>query len=385
MENIPISQSGWHKVKLQKREILVAITGHGFGHASRVLQIVNRIYERDPMIHFTIVTPVVEWFIRSTCHASFEIIPLQLDVGAVQKDALELDPEATLKKYAEFILHRDIIFKTLEESLKDKTIEAVLYDIPPLGGEIGAWLGVPTFGVTNFSWDWIYQEYIEIYPEYFWILEEMKEQYQRTTVLYELPYSGDLSSFPVRESISWICRRAKTDPKDVRKKLNLDPQKPVALITFGGIGTTVKLPTGVWTKDIHFLVTAPVLQVIGEGEILENDYLHQLEITFPDLIQMASFVVSKPGYGIVSECIAHQTPLLFIERKKFREYHKLLEAMQQHLKHQQLTTEALESGDWQGVLEKLFAKRTLPRDPDPTMEGDLEVADSILNFITLRG
>lgn len=371
----------WAKVKLQKKHILVAVTGHGFGHASRILQVINRLVDRDPMIQFSIVTPVAEWFLKSACKTSFELLPLRLDIGVVQSDAMDIQPENTLKTYSEFILNRNRIFETLEQHLKEKIVDAVLFDIPPMGAEIGGWLGVPTFGVTNFSWDWIYEEYIEMFPMYHWILEEIKEQYQRTTILYELPYSGDLSSFPLRESISWICRKAKMEPKDVRKRLNLDTEKPIALVTFGGIGATVKLPIGKWTKEIQFLVTAPLNQLVGEGVVLENNTLHQLEITFPDLIQMANFVVSKPGYGIVSECIAHQTPLLYLERKHFREYQMLLEAMKKHLKSQLLTQEELESGDWKNALESLFAKRTLPQEPDPIMDGDWEVADSILKIL----
>lgn len=373
--------SEWLKVKLDKKHLLVAITGHGFGHAVRVMQVLNRIAEKESLTRFTIITPVVDWFLQSTANFDYRLISLRLDIGAIQTDATNVNPLETLKAYSEFILNRDSILKQMETHLANDPVDAVLYDIPPIGSEIGNWLGVPTVGITNFSWDWIYEEYTKLYPEYQWVVEEIRHQYALTDLLLSLPYNGDLSAFPKTQEISWICRKSEVEPIEVKQKLNIDPMKPVALVTFGGIGSTVKLPLGKWTKEVQFLVSTPLHQLIGEGTLIENETLKQLGLTFTDLIQAASFVVSKPGYGIVSECIAHQTPMLYLERSYFREYGSLLEALNRHLHSQVLSEGMIESGNWQSALEELFAKRSAPPEPDPIMDGDYESADILLNLM----
>ena len=44
---------------------------------------------------------------------------------------------------------------------------------------------------------------------------------------------------------------------------------------------------------------------------------------FPDIVAISNLVISKLGYGIVSECIAAQTPLIYIPRADFAEYEVL--------------------------------------------------------------
>ena len=44
------------------------------------------------------------------------------------------------------------------------------------------------------------------------------------------------------------------------------------------------------------------------------------ELRYEDLVATAEAVVTKPGYGIVSECVANGTPLLYTSRGRFIEY-----------------------------------------------------------------
>ncbi len=43
-------------------------------------------------------------------------------------------------------------------------------------------------------------------------------------------------------------------------------------------------------------------------------------LLYQDLVAAADVVVSKPGYGIVSECVANGTALLYTSRGRFIEY-----------------------------------------------------------------
>ncbi|MDK9698900.1 MAG: hypothetical protein OEM52_01945 [bacterium] len=369
---------GWLPIKLRGRHILIAITGHGFGHAVRVLQVANRLKQLDPQLEFTVVTPVAEWFLRDALRVPFRLLPMRLDLGTVQSDAIEADPLATLQQYEQFILHREALFNSLQEALVDTPVDLVLSDLPPVASEFGAWLGVPVVGIGNFSWDWIYGEYAEMYPEYSWVVEEIRTQYQMTDLLLELPYAGDLSAFPERDDIPWICRKGLLEPQETRKRLKLDPIKPIAVVSFGGLGMDVRLPDGEWSKNIDFFVMAPVNRIVGKGKVVENSVLASRHVTFPDLIRAASVVVTKPGYGIVSECIAAGVPMLYASRKHFREYPLLVNGMKRHIRAEELTKEMLTTGEWKPAFEALLGKRTLAAEPDPDTDGDKIAAELIM-------
>ena len=87
-------------------------------------------------------------------------------------------------------------------------------------------------------------------------------------------------------------------------------------------------------------------------------------------------VLSKPGYGIVSECIACNTPLLYTSRGAFREYDVFVREMPAYLKCRFIDQADLFAGRWRASLESLVdqpsAPQTLPTDGANAAVGILE-------------
>ncbi len=52
-------------------------------------------------------------------------------------------------------------------------------------------------------------------------------------------------------------------------------------------------------------------------------------MSYVDLIAQADAVISKPGYGIVSDCLANRTPMLYTSRGHFAEYACLVAGLKQ--------------------------------------------------------
>jgi len=73
-------------------------------------------------------------------------------------------------------------------------------------------------------------------------------------------------------------------------------------------------------------------------------------------VAAADVVVSKPGYGIVSECAANDTALLYTSRGSFAEYDVMLAEMPRLLRCRYLAPEDLLAGDWQEAIEALLAQ-----------------------------
>jgi hypothetical protein len=94
-------------------------------------------------------------------------------------------------------------------------------------------------------------------------------------------------------------------------------------------------------------------------------------------------VVSKPGYGIISECIANDTALLYTSRGQFAEYDVLVREMPRYLRCRFITQEHLLAGRWQESLDALIEQ---PAPPDrPRTDGAQVVAEIIAGSAGSRG
>ena len=74
----------------------------------------------------------------------------------------------------------------------------------------------------------------------------------------------------------------------------------------------------------------------------------------------ADVVVSKPGYGIASECVANGTAMLYTSRGQFVEYDLFVDAMPRVLRCRYLPQADLLAGRWADAIDALLAQ---PPDP----------------------
>ena len=92
-----------------------------------------------------------------------------------------------------------------------------------------------------------------------------------------------------------------------------------------------------------------------------------------DLVHAVDLIITKPGYGIVSECIANGTPLVYTSRGVFPEYDVFVREMPRYLRCAYLSNEDLLGGRWGDAIE---AAVNAPPPPDrPRTDGAEVVAD----------
>ncbi|MBI2539353.1 MAG: hypothetical protein HYW04_06110, partial [Deltaproteobacteria bacterium] len=100
---------------------------------------------------------------------------------------------------------------------------------------------------------------------------------------------------------------------------------------------------------------------------------------YEDLIRAADVVVSKPGYGIVADAIAHQVPLLYTSRGDFPEYPYLVEAMNSWATTELIPQDELLARNLQPYLERLLNKER--HWPAVALDGAEVAARSILELV----
>jgi hypothetical protein len=224
--------------------ILFYITGHGFGHATRIIAVINSLYELAPESEFYISTWAPEELFRQNISAKFKYVLCRHDIGAVQKDLFHVDKLATLKGYADFIKQKKKFIREQVDFVKDNNIQIIVSDIPAVAFNVARKAGTPGIGIGNFSWDWIYAPYVEEYPEYHYLLEELKESYSQADLLLKLPFHGDMSTFPVVKDIPIITRKPVLPRKKVLETLKIKPdeKRKIILLSFGGLDYSNVLP-----------------------------------------------------------------------------------------------------------------------------------------------
>jgi L-arabinokinase len=98
-------------------------------------------------------------------------------------------------------------------------------------------------------------------------------------------------------------------------------------------------------------------------------------LTYQDVVAAADVVISKPGYGIVSECIANNTALVYTSRGQFAEYDVFVAEMPRVLRCRFLSQDDLLAGRWDEAIAAVLAQ------PDPPERWRLDGADVITDAI----
>ena len=96
------------------------------------------------------------------------------------------------------------------------------------------------------------------------------------------------------------------------------------LISFGGFGLE-RLAWAAIERQREFYFVASGGAKRANGNILT---LPTVQAHYEDLIRAADVIVSKPGYGIIADALAHRVPVLYTDRGDYPEYPRLVEALE---------------------------------------------------------
>jgi len=339
------------------------VSGHGFGHASRDIEVLNELGRRRPEIGVVLRTSAPRWIFDLTLKRPVDWRPRESDTGVVQIDSLSLDAAETIRRAEKF--HRDLDQDAAEEAewLRREGITLVVGDIPPLAFAAAAQARIPSVAVGNFTWDWIYSGYEAFSGGVGGVLASLRAAYSTATRALRLPLHGGFDSMAaVTTDIPFIARRSRLDPAQTRARLGIAGDRPFVLASFSA--ADLDLPYSAIAEAEDLTVLAPEREPPAS-------------LTYPDLVAAADVVVSKPGYGIVSECVANGTALLYTSRGHFIEYDVFVAEMPGVLRCRYLAREDFLSGRWGAAVRALLAQAPPPE--RARVDGARIAAEAILD------
>ena len=362
--------------------ILFYSTSHGFGHAARDIQVLRTLGTLDPSARLHLRTAVADWFLSHSldgvrCERSHAL----LDVGIRQTDSLHQDLEGTLQACRDLLARRDDLVRAERQFMQTLRPDVVVSDVPAIPMAAASSLGIPAALLSNFTWDWIYDALVDPVPGFADVRDAFSMDYRCAQVYLRLPFHTSQPLPPVAsiEDIPMVARRATLPRQETVRRLGLPDDRLLVLISFGGLGPAPICWQALESsryEAFRFVVTPPLLGEHPPRDArhlfpVDNEHLQSRGVAYADLVQTCDVVVTKPGYGIVSECLANGTRVLYTSRGAFAEYPLLVEALETWGVAAYIPHDDLGEGRWFDHLEHLVSR---PRCPCPIAADGAEVA-----------
>jgi hypothetical protein len=366
------------------------ISGHGFGHASRDVEVLNALGRLAPDVPVAVRTAAPRWLFDLTLTRPLDLHTVECDTGVVQLDSLSLDEAETIARACAF--HATLDRRAGDEAawLRANGARLVVGDIPPLACAAAAASGLPAIALGNFTWDWIYDGYRDRLPAGSDLIERLGAAYAQADTALRLPMHGGFATIRDVRDLPFIARRSRREPRETRAALGLPLDGPLVLLSFGGYGLQ-RIDLGVveGLRDYTIVLTADVTAnrrggaseatppaaitkarghegadgvtgLPGNVRMLDERALYAGGYRYEDLVAAVDVVMTKPGYGIIAECVANGTALVYTSRGHFVEYDVLVREMPRWLRCAFISNEDLLNGAWQRALDETLAQAAPP-------------------------
>jgi UDP:flavonoid glycosyltransferase YjiC (YdhE family) len=345
--------------------IVYYITAHGYGHGVRSCDIIRAFHRRHPEVPFVLATDLPEAFLRNRLPGlAFTVRPVTLDVGMVQRDSVRSDVAASLKQALALAEYWPQLVAAETDYLRSQPVGLVVADIPAIPLEAAARAGVPAAAVGNFSWNWIYAALVDRDARWSRVVELFEAGYRRADLLLRLPFAEPMTAFPRQCTVPLVAEPATPRRAGLAALTGAPLDRRWVLLSFSTLDWDEAALDRVAALDAYaFFTMRPLAWARDNLYAVDRE-----QMPFSTVIASCDAVVTKPGYGILSECVVNRKPMLYVDRTDFAEYAVLEAAVQRYLRHRHIPAEQLYRGGLGAGLEALWSAPE-PREHPPADGG----------------
>ena len=304
-----------------------------------------------------------------------------LDTGAKQRDAFSVDQRGSLETYLSTAggPHRTELLDQETSWLRQSNVHLIVTDIVPLACVAAVAANLPCIAVSNFSWDFIFSEYLtdagSAFKDIVW---QIADDYSRAHRLLRLPGYVPMPAFREVIDVPLVVRHARRTRTEVRQDMNLPSNAKIACFIYGG-----QPPGEDWALRAQCLPPGWLCLVCSGGRAPTNAatplpssfILVPQDAYTPDIIEASDVVLGKIGYGTASECLAHRRPLVFLRRDFFNEEPFLRKLLEVSGAAVEMKRRDFLAGNWGPYLERAQALR--PSYTQPTNGAEVVAAELI--------
>lgn len=321
--------------------IVFHVTPHGYGHTVRLCDIVNALTELRPDVPVMLRSSLPEHLFRDRIPGAFEFHTTRpYDVGLIQLDSVRGDPVATLPALEALRLRREEDLKTEQEFIIRRQARLVVGDIPGLPLRAASELGVPAVATGNFSWNWIYEYFARTDPRWRPYAAMYRGDYAHARLLLRQPFHEPMDAFGIIEDLPILARPGRNRREELARALGLDPAWTWVLLSFGHLEWPPEALDRIERMERHAFLCLPPL-----GWPRHNfRTVDRARFSFRDVMASCDAVLTKPGFGVVSDALVQDKPIVYARRHDWPESEMLEEAMRTHGRSAPLETADLYRG-----------------------------------------
>lgn len=369
------------------KTVVFFISGHGFGHASREVEVMNALGARlGAELRLIIRTAVGPSLLERTLTVPYELRPGPCDTGVVQQNSVTHDDDATIQAAIEFYGTFAERVAVEANALAGENVQLIVSDIAPLGLAVAFQLGVPSVFIGNFTWDWIYDGMADFAERAPGVNDTIRDAQALASFTLRLPLSPsfDGTRLPHVADLPLISRRATRARHETRDHFGLPADRKIALLSFGGYGLNSLDLAGIDCADEWSVVATD--RSINDPRVAALPFVHALpesalasrDFRYEDLVAAVDAVITKPGFGIIGECATSDTPMVYTSRGHFREYDVLVEMMPRVLRCAFIDQASLFAGKWRDALASATSQ---PAPLDRLAPNGAEIAAAFLTSL----
>lgn len=363
--------------KMKRPIIYIAITNHGFGHATRTAAVAATIQDLCPEALLIMVTTAPRWLLECYIRGDFIHRPRAYDLGVVQADSFKMDKSATLENLLEIKKNQASIIASEVDFIRQNRVDLILADIPFLAAEIGQAANVPCWMISNFGWDFIYRDWGGDFVD---VADWIGECYGKCDRLFRLPFHEPMQAFDKIENITDVGLTGGypfIDAEEIKSKYEINtPREKTVLLTFGGLGLQqIPYDKLAYFPDWQFITfdkSAPDLPNLIKVKDVKTRPV--------DFMPICGRVVSKPGFGTFAEATKLGVPIVSVTRDNFAEAAFLIEGISDYNHHQILTPAELFESSWEFLKQPLEAP--LCKEPI-AIDGNEVIAKTVIEYLSV--
>jgi hypothetical protein len=354
------------------RHLLVAITGHGYGHAAQTAPVVAALRALRPDLRVSLRCNLAPGLIELFFPGVETVTRSAADFGIPMRSAIDVDAAAAEPAFA--ALHRRFAAAVAVEAaaLDRLRPDLVLANVGYVPIAAAARAGIPAIGFGSLNWLGILRGYAAGWRDADAILADMATSYRaarcfvRPTPAMAMPDLDTVQVGPVaRQSVP---RRAA-----LAERLGAAAGERIVLVSLGGIDTRLDLAAWPAVPGLRYVTAA-----LAPPPRPDMVALEALGISHIDCLASCDAVVTKPGYGTIVEAACHGVPTLFVRRGVWPEEPYLVDWFAAHATAREIPRAALEHGALAPELAALWA---MARKPAVTPTGNDAAARLVAEYL----
>jgi hypothetical protein len=347
------------------KHLLVAITGHGYGHAAQTAPVVAALRTLHPDLRLSLRSDLPAALLAQLFPDAERVDPPIDDFGFPMRSAIDVDVDAAEQAFA--ALHRRLaaVIASEAEAIGRLRPDLVLANVGfvPIAGAARA--GIPAIGFSSLNWLGIARAYSVGWRDERAILAGMAACYRQAQMFVRPTPAMKMPDF-VTDDVGPVARAGKPSRRALATRLGLAAGERIVLVSLGGIGIDLGLASWPHVPGVRYVVAGLAPPVRADMADLAA-----LEISHVDCLASCDAVVTKPGYGTVAEAACHAIPTLYVRRGAWPEEPHLVDWLETHGTAREIPRGAFDRGDLGPALDALWA---MPRKAAVPATGNEEAA-----------